>query len=250
MSLRATGLTLAVADRVLVRALNLTIEPGQFWAVLGPNGCGKTTLMHTLAGLRAPDGGSVTIDASRNGDRAPAAGVLLQSEPVPFWGSVYDYVLLGRFPHASSWFSWQRADADAARAALAVMDLEPLANRALAALSGGERQRARIAQLLAQAPRYYLLDEPLQHLDLHHQSAVLAHFARRAAAGGDGVLMVLHDTLWPGRCCTHALLLGARGQALAGRADAVLTLDNLEQLYGCKLRLLRDGDMQVVVPDV
>lgn len=238
--LRCTNLMLAVPGRVLCRGLDFALEPGQVWAVLGRNGSGKTTLLHALAGLARPASGEIELDGcALSGfdavSRAQAIGVLLQLEDGAFWGSVLDYVLLGRFPQARPWLSWQREDEDHALAALARVELDALAHRRYATLSGGERQRARIAQLLAQAPRVFLLDEPLQHLDLRHQVQTLGLFRHLACEAGRAVAMVLHDALWPGRFCTHALLVHDGGDAVAGPARHVLTRDNLERLYGCGL---------------
>ena len=242
MTLACTDLTLAVAGRTLCRDLEFTVRPGEVWGVLGPNGSGKTTLINTLAGLTAPvpTRGSVTLDqqpiaAIRDRDRARAIGVLPQHEASEFWGSVLEYALMGRYPHAPAWLGWQRDDETATHAALDRVGLNAFAQRRYATLSGGERQRVRIAQLLAQAPRYLLLDEPLQHLDLRYQIHMLDLIAALARDTRHGVVIVLHDVLWPARVCTHALLLDGAGAARAGAADEVLTQTNLEALFGCRL---------------
>jgi iron complex transport system ATP-binding protein len=249
------NLTLQVPGRILCPAITFAIEPGQLWAVLGRNGSGKTTLVHALAGLQRHANGGVRLDgaalASRTSrERAREIGVLLQQEDGEFWGSVLEYVLLGRFPHARSWFGWQREDEEGAIAALQAVELTDFAQRRFATLSGGERQRARIAQLLAQAPRIFLLDEPLQHLDLKHQARTLALFRDLALKEARAVAMVLHDALWPGRFCTHALLIHDDGNALAGPASEALTRSNLERLYGCRLEELAHEEGRYFVPNV
>jgi len=248
-------LTLSVPERVLCRGLSLAIAPGEIWAVLGRNGSGKTTLLHALAGIAPRPDGAIVLDgqalaAQAARDRAREIGLLLQHEEAEFWGTVLDFVLLGRYPHASSWAGWRSDDEAAAERALAEMNLAAFARRRLASLSGGERQRARIAQVLAQAPRFFLLDEPLQHLDLVHQIRTLALFRDLARTGGRAVAMVLHDALWPARYCTHALLLRDDGEPLAGPARAVLTRPNLERLYGCGLTEVDAGEGSYFVPRV
>jgi len=104
MSLSARGLTLGFGHRALVTDLAIDVAPGQCWAILGNNGSGKTTLLHTLAGIRRPLAGEVALDARLladlgSGERARAIGLLLQEEPLEFWGSVLEYVCLGRYPH-------------------------------------------------------------------------------------------------------------------------------------------------------
>jgi len=108
------------------------------------------------------------------------------------------------------------------------------ASQAYRTLSGGERQRARIAQLLVQAPAVWLLDEPLAHLDLGHQLAAMELVARRARAGGV-VALALHEPLWAARYCGHALLLYDSGRFRHGPIQEVLTQQNLEALYRCRL---------------
>jgi iron complex transport system ATP-binding protein len=253
--LRCENLTLSVPGRVLCRAMTCALEGGQLWAVLGKNGSGKTTLIQTLAGLQPAAGGTISLNGAAlvsrtNRQRAREIGVLLQLEDTEFWGSVLDYVLLGRFPHLRSWFGWRREDEASAHAALEAVDLADFAQRRFATLSGGERQRARIAQILTQEPRILLLDEPLQHLDLRHQVRALALFQRLASNEGRAVAMVLHDALWPGRFCTHALLIHDAGDALAGPAREVLTRGNLERLYGCSLDEIAHGEGRYFVPNV
>ncbi|MDP2238921.1 MAG: ABC transporter ATP-binding protein [Burkholderiales bacterium] len=253
--LSTNAITLSVPGRVLCCDLSFTVAPGQIWAILGANGSGKTTLIHALSGLGPCERGTVLLNgeplASGNSrQRAREIGVLLQQEDAVFWGSVLEYVLLGRFPHARSWLGWSSEDEQAASAAIDEVGLAGFASRRYTTLSGGERQRARIAQILAQAPRLFLLDEPLQHLDLRHQSAVLNLFQRLARDQGRAVMMVLHDTLWPGRFCTHALLIHDDGTVRAGAASEVLDRDSLERLYGCRLQEFAQGAGRYFLPDV
>jgi iron complex transport system ATP-binding protein len=253
--LRCTDLTLAVPGRELFRGLTVAFEPGQVWAVLGRNGTGKSTLIHALAGLAAPAAGEVALDgvaltrvAAR--DRARRVGVLLQMESGTWWGSVLGYVLLGRFPHASRLGGYTREDEAHAHAALAEVGMAEFATRKLVTLSGGERQRVRIAQILAQQCGIVLLDEPLQHLDLAHQALVLGIIGRGVREHGQTAVMVLHEPLWIGRSCTHALILNTDGSTAAGPAHEVITRERLERAYGCALREIGDGDGRSFVPDV
>jgi iron complex transport system ATP-binding protein len=161
-------------------------------------------------------------------------------------------VLLGRFPQAPAWLGWQHDDETVAHAALTTVGLADFAARRYATLSGGERQRVRIAQLLAQAPHYLLLDEPLQHLDLRYQIEMLDLLAAlaRDPQQARGVVIVLHDVLWPARVCTHALLLDGGGSAQAGTAREVLTQANLEALFGCALQPAGDKPEAGFVPAI
>jgi len=163
--LEAAGLGLSAGGRELVRALDLSLAPGAFWSLLGRNGAGKTSLILALAGLRAPQSGTIALGgvalaAHPRGELARRIAVLLQDEEPDFWGSALDYVMLGRYPHSRSAWSRDEEGAAAARRSLTELDLADRATQAYRTLSGGERQRARIAQVLLQDADILLLDEP------------------------------------------------------------------------------------------
>jgi iron complex transport system ATP-binding protein len=253
--LRCTGLTLAVSERVLCRDVALTFRPGEVWAVLGRNGTGKSTLMHALAGLTRPQSGCIELDGAPVFDmdgreRARRLGVLPQLEEGTFWGNATEYVLLGRFPHASRWSGFDADDVRKAHAALDTVGMGAFAGQAYVSLSGGERQRVRIAQIVAQEPGIVLLDEPLQHLDLAHQALVIELVRSRARKQDELAIMVLHEPLWIGSACTHALIFAGDGTVEAGPVDALLTREKLERAYGCRLREIEYASGRCFVPDV
>ncbi|GAB4039716.1 MAG: ABC transporter ATP-binding protein [Rubrivivax sp.] len=240
-------------SRVLVDDLHLRVEPGQVWVLLGPNGSGKTTLLHALAGLLPPAAGEVRLDGRPLADWPPGEaaclrGLLPQAVTDSFPASVLEIVLIGRHPHLARW-AWEDADDVAvARAALAAVDLAGFEGRDVLSLSGGERQRVAIAALLAQDPLLLLLDEPLAHLDLHHQLALLAHLKHLAAVQGRGIVLSLHDLNLAARCATHALVLGPRGHR-AGPADAVLQPAVLGPAFGHGLQRVMAGGHWLFVPE-
>lgn len=127
------------------------------------------------------------------------------------------------------------------------MELANFSHRSLDTLSGGERQRVRIALLLAQSPQCYLLDEPLQHLDLRYQLFAMMLF-KELAAKGSAVMIVLHDITWVSRYCDHVLMLFEKGRVLAGSMGKLLTRDNLEELYQCSLDEFGIKDLRLPVP--
>jgi iron complex transport system ATP-binding protein len=255
MMLTAHKLTLEVPGRVLCRELEVSFGPGEVWVVLGRNGTGKSTLIHVLGGLAKPARGHVALDGElvpgiEAKSRAQRLGVLLQIEEGVYWGTVEEYVLLGRFPHVRGWGGYAREDRDIARAALGALGMTSYAMRRYASLSGGERQRVRIAQVLAQRPTVLLMDEPLQHLDLAHQAHVLALIAARAKKHEETAVMVMHEPLWIGHGCTHALLFDGDGAVAAGRAEDMLTREQLEQAYGCALTEVTHATGRCFVPHV
>lgn len=239
MSLSAKGLTLAVPGRTLVAALDLDIVPGQCWAVLGPNGSGKSSLLMTLAGLRTAAAGAIELDdrplaAFSRRSLATRVGILLQDAPEPFWGSTADFVALGAFARRGFALRSEAQLSALVRSALERVDLAGHAEQPYRTLSGGERQRARLAQLFIQAPQVYLLDEPLNHLDLRHQLAMIGEL-RALTERGASVVMALHEPWLAARYCDRALLLYDAPRFLAGPARELLTREPLEALYGCSL---------------
>ncbi|WP_157267584.1 ABC transporter ATP-binding protein [Azohydromonas aeria] len=240
--LEADALALRAGTRTLLEQFDLRVDPGQCWALLGPNGSGKSTLLHALAGLRPAQAGSIRLDGRPLArwsalEAARRRGLLPQQLHDAFGAPVLDVVLTGRHPHLPRWGWETEDDRSIARAALAAVDLHGFEARDVRGLSGGERQRVGIAALLAQAPRLLMLDEPLAHLDLPHQVAVLAHLRALAAREGHAVLLSIHDFNLAHRFATHALLLGRPGVApRAGEADTVMSAAALSEAFGHRVR--------------
>jgi iron complex transport system ATP-binding protein len=162
-------------------------------------------------------------------------GLLTQTTEDPFPSTVLDSVLVGRHPHIDFWRWESDADRAIARTALAAVTLEDLVERDIATLSGGERRRVALATLLAQNPDVFLLDEPINHLDPHHQLDVLKLLREKAHAGRT-VVMSLHDAGLAARFSDHALLLFGNGEWLSGPTAEVLTPDTMTKLYGVAVR--------------
>lgn len=245
MILAAEKLAVSVGLHKVCLSLDLALPAGGRLAILGRNGAGKSTLLATLAGLRPPDAGTLTLSGSSYAALGPRAAALLrgwlgQDGSDPFASTVLETVLIGRHPHLTRWAWESQEDIEIARQALADMGLAGFEEREIHTLSGGEYQRVRIATLLAQQPKLYLLDEPLAHLDLNHQLAVLALFERLARTQGAAVAMVLHDPNLALRFCDQALLLHGDSRHRIGPAGQVLREDVLSDLYGCRLRRIEN----------
>ena len=237
------ALAVTVAERTLVRELTLSIPPGSVTCVLGCNGSGKTLTLHTLAGVRAPHAGRVSIHDREittwpRKELARRLGLLTQTTDDPFPSTVLETVLIGRHPHIGFWQWESERDNEIARAALASMDLIEFEARDVATLSGGERRRVAIAALLAQEPQLMLLDEPINHLDPHHQIDVL-QLLRAKAANGCTIVMSLHDAGLATRFADFALLLFGNGEWSFGSASDVLTEEAMSRLYGLRVQEVR-----------
>jgi iron complex transport system ATP-binding protein len=232
-------LQVEIAGRSVCAALDLEIHPGSSWALLGRNGVGKTTLLHTLAGLRPATGGTRCVDGVRL-EQIPRRRLatrigLPQDNRDLFPASVLETALIGRHPHLRG-LAWEGpGDLALARDALAAVGLAGFEARTVTTLSGGERRRLAMATLLLQQPAVALLDEPANHLDLRHQVELLGLLRRTQAERGGALLMVLHDVNLATRFCDHALLLFGDGETLAGPLGAVLDAASLERLYGLPL---------------
>ena len=243
-----------VGTRTLVRDLSFDIAPGEFVAILGRNGSGKTLTLHTLAGLRPPSGGTVLMDGvplAHMGRRAIArqAGFLAQDLEDAFVTTVLESVLIGRHPHLSLWEWESDEDERAAHSSLSAVDMGALSGRMTDTLSGGERRRVAIASLLAQDPEVFLLDEPTNHLDPHHQLAVLTLF-RKLADDGRAVIATLHDPTLAARFADRVLLLSGDGSWSAGSVAGELTAARLSELYVTPvLEIQHPGGHRVFVPE-
>jgi len=229
-------ITVNIANKNVCTDLDLTIETGQVWGILGRNGVGKTTLLHTLAGLRSADSGQILLNQIniKNISRkkiAQTMGLLLQQNEESFPSSVIDTVLTGRHPHIDNW-SWESSkDLQIANKALETVQMLDMANRSVDQLSGGEKQRVAIASLIAQSPQLYLLDEPNSHLDLKHQMQLLEYFSHLAKNSHTSTIMTLHDINLARQYCTHLILIFGDGKVLSGTIKELLNEKTLSELY-------------------
>ncbi|HEX4267127.1 MAG TPA: ABC transporter ATP-binding protein [Steroidobacteraceae bacterium] len=237
---------MSVGTRRLVADLSLEFAPGEFVAILGRNGTGKTLTLHTLLGLRKPQAGAVYLDgAAMEGlSRKTVAlrlGLLAQDVEESFVTTALEAVLVGRHPHLKLW-QWETAeDERLALEALTAVDLDGFAGRRTDTLSGGELRRVAVAALLAQEPAMFLLDEPSNHLDPAHQVGILGLF-RELCAAGRTVIATLHDPTVAARFADRVLLLHGDGRWAAGPARELLTAETLSELYQSPmLELEKDG---------
>lgn len=247
------GLRLHADGRTLVEALDWRVNAGESWCVIGPNGAGKSTLLRTVAGLRAPDGGSVLL-AGKPLAAWPLAALarerayLAQSRGDAFAYRVIETVLMARHPYHADRY-WEGSDDHAAaQAALRTLDVLHLAERDVRTLSGGERQRVAIAALLAQDTPLLLLDEPANALDLAHQVALTELLARLSQDEGRAVVSVGHDLnlAWSG--ATHALLLMNGGAWRAGPVAQVMRPELLGACLGHPIAAVEHDGRTIFLP--
>jgi iron complex transport system ATP-binding protein len=245
-ALEASGVTLAYDKRVVARGLDVEIPEGGFTAIVGPNACGKSTLLRALARLLKPRAGAVFLDGEELASRPSKAiarrlGLLAQSAVAPDGITVADLVARGRHPHQSFLRQWSVEDERAVAEALRATRVEDLAERPVDELSGGQRQRVWLAMVLAQETPLLLLDEPTTFLDLQHQIEVL-DLCAGLHARGHTLVAVLHDLNQACRYATHLIAMRDGAVVARGAPTEVVDAELVEDVFGVACRVIDDPE--------
>ncbi|WP_437612565.1 ABC transporter ATP-binding protein [Erwinia sp. V71] len=243
--LQASGLTLAYEQKVIASDLSVSIPDKQFTVIIGPNACGKSTLLRALCRLLKPRAGQVLLDGKeihQLGTKALARqlGLLPQHAIVPEGISVADLVARGRYPHQSLLKQWSDADRQAVDAAMAATNVAQLADRSVDELSGGQRQRVWVAMVLAQQTPLLLLDEPTTWLDIAHQIELLDLFRQLNQQAGHTLIAVLHDLNQACRYADHLIVMHS-GQIVAqGKPAEIISAELVQQVFGMSSVIIDD----------
>lgn len=232
------GLYVGYHGTAILRDVSLSFHPGRVIALLGPNGCGKSSLLRTILGLQPALGGEVLLDKVPLKQLPPKlaaqkAAYLPQSRNVPNI-SARRMVLHGRFPYLSYPRHYREEDHEAVRQALRQTDAEDVADRMMRELSGGQRQKVYLAMVLAQDTETVFMDEPTTYLDIGHQLDII-RIARQLAEQGKSVVLVLHDLRFALQSVDEAVVLHNGGVQMCGTPDELFASGVMDTVFGITL---------------
>ncbi|TPW77652.1 ABC transporter ATP-binding protein [Schumannella soli] len=244
--LQARDVTLAYDRRVIAENLAVDIPDRSFTVIVGPNACGKSTLLRALSRLLTPTSGQVVLDGKAIAGYAPKeaariVGLLPQSSTAPDGITVSDLVSRGRYPHQGLFRQWTSADEQAVEQAMAATEVDALADRQVSELSGGQRQRVWAAMALAQQTPILLLDEPTTFLDIAHQIELLDLFAR-LHHDGTTVVAVLHELNQAARYATHLIAMKDGRVVAEGAPREIVTAELVEEVFGLACVVIPDPE--------
>lgn len=228
----------------ILHDVDAMIPEGELTVIIGPNACGKSTLLKTLARMLPARAGLVLLDGQPIGQLPSKAvarklGLLPQGPSAPDGITVSDLVARGRYPHQSLLRQWSAEDEQAVIDALVAANAAELADRNVDQLSGGQRQRVWIAMALAQQTPLLLLDEPTTYLDIAHQVEVL-DLTRRLHRAGRTVVLVLHELHLAFRYATHLIVMRSGRIVAQGHPNDVITADLIEDVFDLPCRIITD----------
>ena len=251
--IKAQNICVSINDKEIVHDLSLEIPEGKVTAIIGPNGCGKSTTLKALSRI-LPYKGSVTfkgneMSALSQREFAKSLAILTQSPQAPSDLTVNDLVEMGRFPHRGFLGRGGKDDKEHVEWALAQTGVTAMRNRLLNTLSGGERQRAWIAMALAQRPEVLLLDEPTTYLDICHQLEIMQLIGRLNQELGLTVVMVVHDLNHAIMYADHVVVVKAGKLVTSGAPREIITADLLAEVFKVKAdEFILSNDLRALVP--
>ncbi len=241
------------AGETVIEQIDLRVEEGSFTGLIGPNGCGKTTLLRVMSGIIRPAVGTVFLDGkmleqlSRR-EIACHCAVVPQEAPISFAFTVRETVTMGRHPYVGRFRSLSDVDEGIVDEVMARTATDHLADRSVLELSGGERQRVIIARALCQRPQVLLLDEPTAHLDINHQIELLELLSELSDKQRLTIVCATHDLNHASAYCDRILLMQDGRSRAFGTPGQVITRDAILDTYGVDVHIEYGDDRPFIVP--
>ena len=239
------NLNISYGNLDIVKDLNLDIPKGKITTIIGSNGCGKSTILKTIARIIQAKSGdifvnNINIKEQSPKDLAKVMAVLPQSPQAPSGLTVEELIAYGRFPHQKGFGKMRKEDEDIVTWALKSTGIEEFRDRPIEALSGGQRQRAWIAMALAQQTEILILDEPTTYLDLAHQLEILKLLEDLNRKQGTTIVMVIHELNNAARFADHMIGVKKGKVVCEGTAHEVMTKENLKELFNIDAEIVED----------
>ena len=239
------NLNISYGNLDIVKDLNLDIPKGKITTIIGSNGCGKSTILKTIARIIQAKSGdifvnNINIKEQSPKDLAKIMAVLPQSPQAPSGLTVEELISYGRFPHQKGFGKMKKEDEDIVTWALKSTGIEEFRERPMEALSGGQRQRAWIAMALAQQTEILILDEPTTYLDLAHQLEILKLLEELNRKQGTTIVMVIHELNNAARFADHMIGVKKGKVVCQGTAHEVMTKENLKELFNIDAEIVED----------
>ncbi|MBP9477616.1 MAG: ABC transporter ATP-binding protein [Sebaldella sp.] len=247
-------LTFSYNNNPILNGVSLEIKKGQFTGILGPNGCGKTTLLKNILRYLSPEHGvievkDINIKEYKSKDLAKTLSFVPQKSSLTMPLTVKDVIYMGRVAHMkNSWVGFGKDDNEKVERVMKILKLEKFKDRSAFSLSGGEFQRVLLARALVQEPEILLLDEPTSALDMNYALEIMkltSHFVKAGELTG---IMVLHDLNLASMYCDNIIFLKNGNVKYVGTPKELFKPEILEEVYGFKCTIIDNGDYPHVLP--
>ena len=251
MRLQIKDLSFSYGSTQILKDISMELGSSTVLGIVGPNGAGKSTLIRCIDRILVPQHGTILLDGQEmkqmsSMEIAKKIGYVPQSISNTFPATVFDTVLMGRRPHLG-WRSSEE-DIDVVLEVLTMLKIKYLAMRDFSEISGGQQQKVLIARALAQDAEILLLDEPTSNLDIRHQLEVMEILTKLVKKKGLSVMMAIHDLNLASRYSDRIILLNGGSIRDAGDPVSVLTVENIQSVYGAEVIVKHEAGKPYIIP--
>ena len=254
--LEIENINLDYGQRSVIRNLSFHLCPGEFLGLVGPNGCGKTSVIKSLSRVLIPSSGRILLDGKEvsgipRNELARLIGVVPQNPSLPETFTVFEVVILGRNPHLGLLSAETARDMAIVWQAMERTGITHLAKRRIGELSGGEKQRVTIARVLAQEPQVILLDEPTANLDISQQMGIMDLITGMCRDKNIAGLIAIHDLNVAAQYCTRIIMLKDGKMYAEGTPGEVITAENVREVFDAETSIYPhpENNLPMVLPN-